>query len=69
MTTATYAQPKHVAAAHVAGQEVGWHLYPELATAGLWCTPTDLVRLARAIQAAVAGDAGALLPRSSHGRW
>jgi CubicO group peptidase (beta-lactamase class C family) len=65
MDTATYAQPQpsDAAAAHIAGEEVAWRVHPELATAGLWCTPADLVRLAQAIQAAVAGGPGALLPR------
>jgi CubicO group peptidase (beta-lactamase class C family) len=64
MGTATYAQPQPPDAAvpHVAGEEVAWRVHPELATAGLWCTPDDLVHLAQAIQAAVAGEAGSLLP-------
>jgi CubicO group peptidase (beta-lactamase class C family) len=41
--------------------EDGWHVYPELATAGLWTTPTDLCRYALAVQAAYAGRPGALL--------
>jgi CubicO group peptidase (beta-lactamase class C family) len=41
--------------------EGGWHVYPELATAGLWTTPTDLCRYAVAVQAAFAGGRGALL--------
>lgn len=37
----------------------GWLVYPELAAAGLWCTPTDLVTFGRAIQAMAAQpDAG-----------
>jgi CubicO group peptidase (beta-lactamase class C family) len=65
MTTATYAQPapERAAAAFVSGARVSWYRYPELAAAGLWCTPSDLVRFARAIQFAVAGAPGALLPR------
>lgn len=65
MTAATYAQPdlSAVAPAHLEGKAVAWRVYPELATGGLWCTPADLVRFAQAIQAAVAGDAGALLPQ------
>jgi CubicO group peptidase (beta-lactamase class C family) len=64
MTTASYGQPDPAGAAapHVAGQERAWRVYPEHAAAGLWCTPTDLLHLAQAIQAAVAGDDGALLP-------
>jgi CubicO group peptidase (beta-lactamase class C family) len=66
MDTATYTQPQPVdaAAPHVAGEEVAWRVHPELATAGLWCTPDDLVRLAQAIQAAMAGEAGSLLPKN-----
>jgi CubicO group peptidase (beta-lactamase class C family) len=65
MDAATYEQPQppDAAAAHVAGEEVAWRVHPELATAGLWCTPADLVRLAQGIQAAIAGEAGALLPK------
>ncbi len=64
MTTARYDQPDPAAAAapHVLGREETWRVYPEHAAAGLWCTPTDLLHLARAIQAAAAGQAGALLP-------
>lgn len=38
-----------------------WHVYPELAAAGLWTTPGDLLRYARGVQRAVAGEADALL--------
>jgi CubicO group peptidase (beta-lactamase class C family) len=41
--------------------EGGWHVYPEMATAGLWTTPTDLCRYALAVQTAYAGGRGALL--------
>jgi CubicO group peptidase (beta-lactamase class C family) len=41
--------------------EGGWHVYPEMATAGLWTTPTDLCRFALAVQTAYAGGRGALL--------
>ena len=41
--------------------EGGWHVYPELAPAGLWTTPTDLCRYAIAVQAAFAGRPGALI--------
>lgn len=40
-----------------------WHSYPEMAAAGLWCAPMDLVAFAAAVQAAVRGDNDALLPR------
>ncbi len=64
MTTATYAEPdsSDAAAPYIAGQSVSWRVYPEYAAAGLWCTPADLLRLAQAIQAALAGEQGAILP-------
>lgn len=38
-----------------------WHVYPEMAAAGLWTTPTDLLLFARAIQGALRGEARAIL--------
>jgi CubicO group peptidase (beta-lactamase class C family) len=38
-----------------------WHVYPEMAAAGLWTTPIDLLRVAIALQEARAGAAHALL--------
>ena len=72
MSTATFEQPlpdsRHAEAAtgyYEPGKPVpgGWHVYPELAAAGLWCTPSDLCRFALAYQAALEGRAGALLPQ------
>jgi CubicO group peptidase (beta-lactamase class C family) len=71
MESATFEQPlppelePRVARAHSAGKEIegGWHVYPELAAAGLWCTPTDLVRFAGGIQSALKNERGALLPQ------
>ena len=72
MDSATFEQPipaelePRVAPAFSEGRQIdgGWHVYPELAAAGLWCTPTDLVHFAGGIQAAVHGESGALIPQS-----
>jgi hypothetical protein len=67
MTTATYAEPDLARAAtgRAGRKEVpgGWRRYPEQAASGLWCTPSDLVRFAAGVQAAVAGKPGAILSR------
>src|SRR5256885_5785851 len=56
METATLAQPPpggdpSFAIGHVAGQPIegGWHVYPELAAAGMWCTAADLLALHRQV--------------------
>ncbi len=48
---------------YVTGDAVvgGWHVYPEMATAGLWTTPADLCRYALAVGAAYAGAPGGLI--------
>jgi CubicO group peptidase (beta-lactamase class C family) len=38
-----------------------WHTYPEMAAAGLWTTPTDLLLFARAIQRSLGGEPNSLL--------
>jgi CubicO group peptidase (beta-lactamase class C family) len=70
MAASDYAQPlpeelhDRAATAHdefgrpVAGR---WHSYPELAAAGLWTTPTDLVAFAHGVRDAYLGAQGALL--------
>ena len=70
MSRSDYVQPlpgelrAEAATAHgTDGQPVEgrWHVYPELAAAGLWTTPGDLARFAIAVQRAAAGDAEAIL--------
>lgn len=70
MTTASFAQPPPEALHGTLAEGValdgtavpgGWHVYPEAAAAGLWCTPADLVRWALAVQGRLDG-APPLLP-------
>jgi CubicO group peptidase (beta-lactamase class C family) len=73
MIRSTFEQPlpealqANAARAHVAGSVIkgGWHIYPELAAAGLWTTPTDLARLFIDIRSAYLGKAGTLLQPST----
>ena len=74
MTSSTYEQPlpasraTEAARAHDrAGGVVtgGWHVYPEMAAAGLWTTPTDLAKWALAIADARAGRATNLLSQTT----
>jgi CubicO group peptidase (beta-lactamase class C family) len=70
MTSSTYSQPlpdgvrKKAAAGHrgdgkpVAGKI---HVYPEMAAAGLWTTPTDLARFAIETQLSLAGKSNKVL--------
>ncbi len=61
----TYAQPlptrfeRYAASGHLSsGQAVigKWHTYPEVAAAGLWTRPSDLIRLGVEVQAALRGE-------------
>lgn len=45
--------------------EGGWHHYPEMAAAGLWTTPTDLMKWAREIAWARVGKSKDVLNRKS----
>ncbi|HSC28250.1 MAG TPA: serine hydrolase domain-containing protein [Vicinamibacterales bacterium] len=64
MSRSTYQQPlppdraAETASGHYADRSAvsgNWHLYPEMAAAGLWTTPTDLARFAVEIQQSLAG--------------
>lgn len=70
MRNSTFEQPSSAAwaakAAHGAdgvGTTVkgSWHIFPEMAAAGLWTTPTDLSKLAIDVARARNGDANTLL--------
>ncbi len=41
-----------------------WHIYPEMAAAGLWTTPSDLARFAIGVQEAVEGKSEKVLSRA-----
>lgn len=72
MTNSTFEQPlpegRHGAAAsgHDADGEAipgRWHVYPEMAAAGLWTTPTDLLKWAMEIAAAREGRSERVLSK------
>ena len=70
MTHSTFEQPlprdkaDQAASGHQANGEVikgRWHVYPELAAAGLWSTPSDLCRFAIELQKSVAGESNKVI--------
>jgi CubicO group peptidase (beta-lactamase class C family) len=70
MTTSTYEQPlpesrwADAATGYRANGEPvegDWHVYPEMAAAGLWTTPSDLARFAIHLQQAYAGQSNDVL--------
>jgi CubicO group peptidase (beta-lactamase class C family) len=70
MTASTYEQPLPADRAAFAatgyypdGKEVKgkWHIYPEMAAAGLWTTPSDLARFAISIQEALAAKSNPVI--------
>jgi CubicO group peptidase (beta-lactamase class C family) len=74
MTESTFAQPlpRPMADEAATGYQTDgtpiagrFHVYPELAAAGLWTTPSDLARFMLAIGRSYRGEAGGLLRRES----
>jgi CubicO group peptidase (beta-lactamase class C family) len=74
MTNSAYEQPlsaerdRHAARAHSDGgraMDTKWHVYPELAAAGLWTTPADLAKFAIEIQQTALGRSTRVLTRAS----
>jgi CubicO group peptidase (beta-lactamase class C family) len=72
MTASTYEQP--LPASRAADAATGYrsadravtgryHMYPEMAAAGLWTTPTDLARLVVEVQRSLAGASNKVLSR------
>jgi CubicO group peptidase (beta-lactamase class C family) len=70
MTHSTYEQPlpaklaEMAATGHRANQQPipgGWHVYPEMAAAGLWTTPSDLARVVVDVAKTASGRAGKVL--------
>jgi CubicO group peptidase (beta-lactamase class C family) len=74
MVNSTYEQPlppdrdRNAARAHGReGESMGakWHVYPEMAAAGLWTTPTDLARFAIEVQKSAVGESNRVLNRTT----
>jgi CubicO group peptidase (beta-lactamase class C family) len=74
MTNSAYEQPlsaardRHAARAHSGrglAMDTKWHVYPELAAAGLWTTPTDLATFAIEVQQTALGRSTRVLSRAS----
>lgn len=73
MTASSYEQPlpNHRATAAATGYYPNgkpvkgkWHIYPEMAAAGLWTTASDLARFAIGIQQALAGKSNPVISQS-----
>jgi len=74
MTRSFYEQPlsrehdRNAARAHDAegrAMDAKWHVYPELAAAGLWTTPTDLATFAVELQQSLRGRSARVLRRET----
>lgn len=73
MKSSTYEQPlpasraSHAATGHYAdGTPVKgrWHIYPEMAAAGLWTTASDLARFITGVRQAYAGESNSVISQS-----
>lgn len=73
MTNSTYEQPlpldraaSAAAGYYASGGEVKgrWHIYPEMAAAGLWTTASDLARFTIGIQRALAGNSNSVISQA-----
>ena len=74
MTNSTYEQPlpaereKQAARAHNGGgrrMDAPWHVYPEMAAAGLWTTPTDLAKFLIEVQLELLGKSKRVLTQKT----
>jgi CubicO group peptidase (beta-lactamase class C family) len=74
MTRSTYEQPlsaehdRRAARAHDGrgrAMDAKWHVYPELAAAGLWTTSSDLAKFAIEVQKTALGQSSRVLSRTS----
>ena len=45
-----------------------WHVYPEMAAAGLWTTPSDLARFVIEVQKSAQGESNRVLSRTNRTR-
>jgi CubicO group peptidase (beta-lactamase class C family) len=72
MSNSAYEQPlsrerdRNAARAHGGdgrARDAKWHVYPELAAAGLWTTPTDLAKFAIEVQLSLHGRSNKVLSR------
>jgi hypothetical protein len=74
MTRSSFQQPispehdRNAARAHSGegmSRRAKWHVYPELAAAGLWTTPTDLAAFALEVQLSAIGQSNRVLSRTT----